>query len=97
MFWATKCLIASRNEFKIASESHREQLGSWILTKRALGEALGSPRETESGRSLADGSNWLLSKGPRGKGTDSAGDEGHFGVRKEGNETAGKKGEEGRV
>lgn len=69
--------------------------GCWVLTERALGEGPGSPRETESGRSLANGSNGLLGKGPRGKGTDSAGDGGHFGVLTGGIKSVGKKWEEG--
>lgn len=71
--------------------------GHTILTERALGEAPGSPRETESGRSPAGGSQRLLGKDARSEGADGASDGGHFG-RIEGIEGLGReKWEEGRV
>lgn len=48
------------------------------LTKRALGEAPGSPREAESRRSAAHGGQGLLGKSPGGEGTDGASDSRHF-------------------
>lgn len=51
-----------------------------VLTERALGEAHGSPRETESRRGLAGGGKRLLGKGPGSEGADGAGDGGHFEV-----------------
>lgn len=97
MFRATDSLIANRNGFKGPPGSIGQHLGCEVLTKRALGEAPGSPRETESGRSLADRSDRLLGKDPGGEGTDSAGDGGHFEVWTKGIESVGKKWEEGRV
>ena len=54
--------------------------GFTVLTERALREAPGSPRETESRRNLAGGSKRLLGKDPGSKGADGASDGGHFGV-----------------
>lgn len=51
-----------------------------VLTKRALGEAPGSPRETESRRNLAGGGKRLLGKDPGSKWADGAGDGVHFEV-----------------
>ena len=53
--------------------------GHTILTERALGEAPGSPRETESGRSPAGGSQRFLGKDARSEGADGASDGRHFG------------------
>lgn len=51
-----------------------------VLTERALREAPGSPRETESRRNLAGGSKRLLGKDPGSEGADGASDGGHFWV-----------------
>lgn len=53
--------------------------GHTVLTERALGEAPGSPRETESRRSPAGGSQRLLGKDPGSEGADGASDGRHFG------------------
>jgi hypothetical protein len=53
--------------------------GHTTLTERALGEAPGSPRETESRRSPAGGSQRLLGKDARSEGADGASDGRHFG------------------
>jgi uncharacterized membrane protein YgcG len=58
---------------------HGQYWGHTILTKRALGEAPGSPRETESGRSAAGGSQRLLSKNAGSEGADGTSERRHFG------------------
>lgn len=54
------------------------------LTKRALREAPGSPREAGSRSSARDRSQGLLGEDPRSKGTNGASNGGHYGVYKEG-------------
>lgn len=51
-----------------------------VLTEGTLGEAPGSPRETESRRNLAGRGKRLVGKDPGSKGADGTSDGGHFEV-----------------
>ena len=68
-------------------DSIQQHWVSTVLTERALGEAPGSPRETESRRNLTGGCKRLLGNDPGSKGADCASDGGHFEVQRKGIES----------
>ena len=80
MFEGSQCFTASQNALRIVLDSIGQHWGFMVLTKRALGEAPGSPRETESRRDLAGRAKRLVGKDPGSKGADSTSDGGHFEV-----------------